>query len=156
MYKISRYSLRKPTKLIIKINTRYLPHLLIADGHHKVVCRDTKKVSKVSESHWSVGSENKNEFIDTEPIRRTKDTEETCTWYSQNDQRHWSTLVQRIWLRNVSAYSEKRLKNRIKHQAPRLKGWSFYRQKSIFGTGLALKNPPKKTHLLWNRFFMNK
>jgi len=53
--------------------------LLIADGHHKVVCRDTKKVSKVSESHWSVGSENKNKLIDTEPQRRTEDTEEIDT-----------------------------------------------------------------------------
>jgi hypothetical protein len=54
--------------------------LLIADGNHKVVCRDTKKVSKVSESHWSVGSENKNELIDTKPKRRNKDT---VPWYSR-------------------------------------------------------------------------
>jgi hypothetical protein len=53
--------------------------LLIADGHHKVVCRDTKKVSKVSESHWSVGSENKNEIINMEPQRRSEDTEEIDT-----------------------------------------------------------------------------
>jgi hypothetical protein len=60
-------------------NKQFLPHLLIADGHHKVVCRDTKKVSKVSESHWSVGSENKKELIDTETLRRTKDSEEIGT-----------------------------------------------------------------------------
>jgi hypothetical protein len=67
--------LTKINKINFK-NKHLLPHLLIADGHHKVVCRDTKKVSKVSESHWSVGSENKNDLINTEPIRRTKDTEE--------------------------------------------------------------------------------
>ena len=46
-----------PSTLVNKMYVYCLPHRLITDRYHEVTSFDTKKVSKISESHRRVSSE---------------------------------------------------------------------------------------------------